>query len=289
MTPYYQDSLVTLYRGDARSVFPHLQVRPTCIIADPPYGDTSLGWDSRVRGWPEALYPWTAETCSLWCFGSLRMFLQTARDFSGWQFAQDLVWEKQNGSSFHADRFKRVHEHVAHFYKGLWSTLHKKPIYTPDATARTVRRKRRPPHMGHIEAGSYESQDGGPRLMRSVIYERSCHGYAAHPTQKPVALVNLLLQYSVWRQPGASVLDPFIGSGTTAVACKAFGIPCIGIDIEAKYLDLAINRLAQESLDLQPSALGTTMRDLDAETERAIEADPTEAQRIAEKVRANAE
>lgn len=41
------------------------------------------------------------------------------------------------------------------------------------------------------------------------------------------------------------ILDPFLGSGTTAVAAKQLGRKCIGIELEAKYLDIAIERLKQ--------------------------------------------
>jgi site-specific DNA-methyltransferase (adenine-specific) len=66
---------------------------------------------------------------------------------------------------FHADRFKRVHELVAQFYRAdvPWSAVYNDVQTSPDATARTVRRKMRPPHTGHIDAGHYVSEDGGPR------------------------------------------------------------------------------------------------------------------------------
>ena len=49
---------------------------------------------------------------------------------------------------------------------------------------------------------------------------------------------------------GASVIDPFGGSGTTAVACKSIGIPCTLIEIEERYCEIAVKRLAQEILPL---------------------------------------
>jgi DNA modification methylase len=66
-----------------------------------------------------------------------------------------------------------------------------------------------------------------------------------HPTQKPKELMEWCLNFL----PDANlILDPFLGSGTTAVAAKQLGRKCIGIEIESKYLDIAIERLRQEQL-----------------------------------------
>jgi site-specific DNA-methyltransferase (adenine-specific) len=247
MKPYFQEDGITIYHGDCREVLPFLDPIDV-VITDPPYGDTSLDWDKPVPLWPQQIYPMARDSASLWCFGSFRMFYESD-GFVPWKLAQDIVWEKHNGSSFHADRFKRVHEHAVHFYKGKWESLYKNPIYTADATARTVRRKQRPPHIGHIEAGSYTSEDGGPRLMRSVIYARSCHGEAVHPTQKPISIIAPLVEYSC--KPISIVLDPFCGSGSTLIACKLAGVNSIGIEINERYCELAAKRLAQSVLDLR--------------------------------------
>lgn len=249
-TPYYEHGGVAIYHGDCREILPGLG-HVDAVVTDPPYEETSLDWDRFVRGWMDAA---EVVTSSLWCFGSLRFFRELSRtgEDSRWTFAQDLVWEKHNGSGFASDRFKRVHEMAAHFYRGEWADVYKKPVTTPDATARSVRRKQRPPHTGNIEAGSYLSHDGGPRLMRSVIYARSCHGYAEHPTQKPVAIVAPLLAYSV--PPGGSVADPFSGSGTTLVAAKAAGLRAIGIEIDERNCEIAAKRLSQEVLPLGGAA-----------------------------------
>lgn len=50
-TPYYADEQVTLYLGDCREVLPALGVTADCIVADPPYGETSLAWDRWPDGW----------------------------------------------------------------------------------------------------------------------------------------------------------------------------------------------------------------------------------------------
>jgi len=69
-----------------------------------------------------------------------------------------------------------------------------------------------------------------------------------HPCPKSVSLMrNLLTQLT---EPGKTILDPFLGSGTTAKACKELGLNCIGIESDPEYCDTAITRLAQQTLPL---------------------------------------
>lgn len=248
MTPYYSEGGIEIWHGDCRDVLPTLGP-VDAVLTDPPYGDTSLPWDVPVTDWTSLL-----DTANLWCFGSLRMFMEAARLgwFTGWRYGQEVVWEKHNGSSFHADRFKRVHELVVQHYRGPWADLYHEPPLTMDATARTMRRKRRPPHTGHIEASAYRSEDGGPRLMRSVLQVRSEHGRAVHPTQKPVALLRPIVTYSV--PVGGLVLDPFAGAGSTLLAARQEGRRAIGIEADERYCEAAAERFAQRTLDMESAA-----------------------------------
>lgn len=67
-----------------------------------------------------------------------------------------------------------------------------------------------------------------------------------HPTQKPLALMKWCLGFA----PDAkTVIDPFMGSGTTLEACKARGIAATGIEIEERYCEIAAKRLSQEVFD----------------------------------------
>lgn len=226
----------TLYLADCRDLLASIEA--DVVVTDPPYGVTSLEWDRTVQGWPEILRP-----RQLWCFGSMRFFL--GQSFPGWTYAQDIVWEKHNGSGIHADRFKRVHEHALHFYRGEWGTLTLQPQFTQDATARNVRRKTKPPHWGGIGESSYASEDGGPRLMRSVIYARSMHGMAVHPTQKPVAILKPLIEYSCPK--GGLVLDCFGGSFSTGVAALQAGRRFVGIEVDSQRFDTGC-RFLEDSL-----------------------------------------
>jgi site-specific DNA-methyltransferase (adenine-specific) len=245
MRPYYESDGIAIFCGDYRDVLPSLSSFDA-VVTDPPYGETSLEWDKKISGWMAAL---AEHTSCLWSFGSLQMFMDLAEknELFGWKRAQEIVWEKHNGSSFHADRFKRVHELAVQFYRGDWADVFKNPLTTADATARAVRRKKRPAHTGHIEASSYLSFDGGPRLMRSVIYSRSCHGYAEHPTQKPLEIIKPLLEYSV--RPGGSVLDIFSGSGSTLLAARDLGMQAAGIEIDESNCEIAAKRLSQKAFN----------------------------------------
>jgi site-specific DNA-methyltransferase (adenine-specific) len=243
MSPYYEDDHVALWHGDALTLLPELGTFDA-IVTDPPYGETSLGWDVWPKGWP-ALVAQSAR--SMWCFGSMRMFLDQRDEFAAWKLSQDIVWEKHNGSGFHADRFRRIHEHATHWYRGEWAEIRHETPTTATATARTVRRKARPAHTGHVEASSYTSIDGGPRLMESVIYARSMHGKAIHPTEKPVAVLEPLIEYAV--APGGVVLDPFAGSGSTGVAARNIGRRAVLVEAREEQCEATARRLSQGVLD----------------------------------------
>lgn len=82
-----------------------------------------------------------------------------------------------------------------------------------------------------------------PRYFPPTVLDWSYTGNKLHPTQKPVmSLVPLIKAYS---KPGDVVLDPFIGSGTTAVAAKKTGRDYIGIELSEEYYRNAVKRLQQ--------------------------------------------
>ena len=100
-------------------------------------------------------------------------------------------------------------------------------------------------HGRQWEACLFYPQEGHEFIKRipDVIYTART-GNNLHPTEKPVELIKIILAANV----GQTVLDPFIGSGTTAVACKELGRDFIGIELSEKYCEIARNRLAQDLL-----------------------------------------
>lgn len=245
---FYSDDLVTLYLGDFRDVLPSVASADVAVV-DPPYGDTSLEWDRITMDWLPLIGSALAPAGSLWLWSSMRHLLTVGGtvEAAGWRYSQDNVWEKHNGSSSAADRFRRVHEHAVMFYRGDWADVHHEPQFSADATARDVRRKQRPAHWGKIGEASYRSEDGGPRHMRSVMFERSSHGSAIHPTQKPLGVTITLLQYSC--PPGGLVVAPFAGSGTDLLAARMCGRRAIGVEIDEAYAEKTALRLSAGTLD----------------------------------------
>lgn len=81
-----------------------------------------------------------------------------------------------------------------------------------------------------------------------VIYHGDCLEITKELPDKSVDLVLTDPPFKRLSNEGATILDPFLGSGTTARACKDLGRKYIGIEIEKKYCDIAVQRLGQEVL-----------------------------------------
>lgn len=249
--PYYQDDTVTLWLGDVREVLPALDIQPDLVVADPPYGETSLAWDR----WPDGWVAVAADAASsMWCFGSMRMLLRRGAELGRyWHLSQDVVWHKPYGSGIAADRFRRVHEHVTHWYRGGWNLVYHQtprvPYYGPDSR-HGYSRSGSDGHTGALKAG-YEWIDDGTRLMRSIIEAPTMWRRGAiHKTEKSVELLRPLIEYGC--PPGGLVLDPFAGSCSTALAARLTGRRAVLIEADEAMCERAVRlRLAQDVVPLE--------------------------------------
>lgn len=239
--PYWSDGTITLYCGDALGLLADhaADLAADCIVTDPPYGETSLAWDRWPAGWPDLA---ARAVSSMWMFGSMRMFLARRDDLAAWNLSQDIVWQKRAGTNFAADRFRRVHEHAAHWYRGLWRDIYKDPQREPGEgkEKRRLIRNEQPPHVGKIGPAVYTY--GDTRLMHSVIPVPGLRGRALHPTEKPAGILAPLVAYSC--PPGGVVLDLFAGSGSTLAVARAAGRRAIGIEADERYCEIAARRLS---------------------------------------------
>jgi site-specific DNA-methyltransferase (adenine-specific) len=121
-------------------------------------------------------------------------------------------------------------------------------------TIGTFAHEGRPPSAnGHGDSG------GASRFFPTFLYEAKApvserpraNDGSAHPTVKPLDLMRWLVRLVT--PPGGTVLDPFMGSGTTAEACVIEGFYCIGIERDETYLPLAVARLSKP---IQPDMFG---------------------------------
>lgn len=88
----------------------------------------------------------------------------------------------------------------------------------------------------------YSKWNGGGRVG-TFTHNKNSGGKHLHETQKPVPLMKELI--SLFSNEGDTILDPFMGSGTTGVACAKLGRKFIGIEIEPKYFDIACRRIEE--------------------------------------------
>ena len=79
------------------------------------------------------------------------------------------------------------------------------------------------------------------RILHGGVVNADGTGKRVHPTQKPIAL---MAESILWAASKADIIiDPFMGSGTTGVACVKLGRKFIGIELESKYFDIACQRI----------------------------------------------
>ena len=96
------------------------------------------------------------------------------------------------------------------------------------------------------QEGFAVSDRGVPDVFRHKVGSYKEFG---HPAEKPPGLFRRILETANVPR-GELVVDPFLGSGTTAIAARALGLRCIGIEAEERWCELAASRLTQATLDL---------------------------------------
>jgi len=150
----------------------------------------------------------------------------------------EWIWEKSRATGFLHARHSplKAHENILVFYE-------KTPKYNPQFTSgkpyRTGCGGRFIPHLGRHIGGAI-TENSGFRYPRTVLRVPS-EGQGIHPTQKPVALFEYLIR--TYTNPGDLVLDTFMGSGTTAVACINTDRNFIGFERDPDFFQLAEKRI----------------------------------------------
>ncbi len=228
LVPYYEDSAVRLYHGDCRDILPQLEAADH-VITDPPYGDATHSNAASNRGIGHAkkaidfaaindadvasILRILGPKCGRWFVATMQWQHIAALELATpepWEFVRFGVWVKTNPMpQLSADR-------PAHGWDGI-AYLHNKAA------------KKR--WRGGGEHGNWI----GPVVTNGL-----------HPTGKPEAFVERLV--TQFTDDGDLILDPFSGSGTTAVVAKRMGRRCIAIELDDEACRVT-NEVDDEMID----------------------------------------
>lgn len=228
MTPYYERSGVTIYLGDCREILPHIAA--DVLITDPPYG-VNLGKhgganDGRrdhvlVKAGYDS-YDDTPENFDAVVVPAIQQALAiTAR---GLVFcAGHMAWRLPPAAAIGG-------------------------VFLPAACGRTA--------WGYNSFAHCLLYGAAPDLHKGAkpigITSTAAANGMGHPCAKPVEWMRWAVALA--SRPTETILDPFMGSGSTLRAAKDLGRLAIGIEIEERYCEIAAKRLAQDILPLAPAA-----------------------------------
>lgn len=235
------------------------------IIADPPYFQVLLGqrWDNSWQS-EEDYLEWTLRWVSC-CKKVLRedglmfVFGQLGKREHVWlhecsllaremQFHDMIIWDRAVGYNERPDSFTPQYEMILVLRKTRDSRPYfdKGAVRIPYDEAR-IKSYLKDPRYKDMEARERHLRKG--RYATNILRVPSLKGCSkervGHPSQKPLALIKQLILAST--REGDAVLDPFLGSGTTAIAAEALGRQWTGIEIDAGYIEICRERLGQAS------------------------------------------
>ena len=218
--PYYSEDGITIYCGDCREILPEIEA--DVLVTDPPYG---ISFVSNMRGarretWRSAGRPVSIagdEDTSL-RDEVLALWSGPALVFGTWKAPRPIQTR-----------------HVLTWIKGDHLGMGDLSVPWRPNTEEV-----------YVIGSGFVGHRGSSALDYPAPVSWASRG-RVHPHQKPVPLLAALLA----KCPPGAILDPFMGSGTTLVAAKLLGRRAIGIEIEERYCEIAVQRLAQGVLLLE--------------------------------------
>ena len=189
------------------------------VVTDPPYGVRKKeDWDDKdnfirkINVWIDECMRVSKNGVVWFCAGKMLPYILKDREDS---FHRLLFWNKPSGSQFNGASNNNI-----------WYSV--EPILI-------------------FEKGDLKKKGKSSKFGYSFFDART-HKFDdfKHPTAKPYLLIQWILKH--YSDENDLVLDPFCGSGTTAVACKQLNRNFIGFEISQKYVDIANKRLKQNNL-----------------------------------------
>jgi site-specific DNA-methyltransferase (adenine-specific) len=216
--PYYEHEGITIYHGDCREILPNIEADTVdLVLTDPPY---LVGYKGR---WGSDWMPIANDETDDWLIPAFSEMYRVLKSdglmvsFYGWPRVDAFM------AAWRTCGFKPVSHMV--WIKNVWG-------------------------LGYYTRGQHEPlfvlampDTKKPERAISDVIEFNRVTNPVHPTEKPVGALRPVIE--AMSLDGGTVLDPFMGSGTTLRAAKDLGRRCIGIEIEEKYCEIAAKRLQQ--------------------------------------------
>ncbi len=228
------------------------------IFADPPYNLGKAEWDTfeSHQQYIDWSLQWIVEAArvlkprgTLYICGFSEILADikhpASRYFSGVRW---IVWHYKNKANLGND-WGRSHESILHFRKGKKFTMNIDDVRVPYGN-HTLKYPEHPQAVtsqygkGQPRSTTWRPHPKGAKPKDVIEIPTTCNGMnekTPHPTQKPEELVRKFVLVS--SNPGDLVIDPFLGSGTTAVVAEQLGRKWSGCDISATYCDWAVERI----------------------------------------------
>ncbi len=253
-----------LLHGDILQELPKLpDASVQAVIADPPYFNVleDEAWDTQWKT-PEDYLDW----CEAWAAECLRVLRPDGLAFifgqpgkrehsfihlmsrlsMKHQFHDLIIWDRAVGYNERRDSFTPQYEMILVLRKGGEPKFNKDAVRIPydektiTAYLRDKRYKDLDARRAHLEAGKFATN-----ILRIPSLKGASKEKCGHPSQKPLDLITKLIACST--DEGDTVLDPFLGSGTTAVAAESMNRRWIGIEREPAYIQITEGRLSAAS------------------------------------------
>ncbi|MFH1110945.1 MAG: DNA methyltransferase [Planctomycetota bacterium] len=216
--PYYEEpeSGIVIYHADCRDILPLLPKVDLVLVTDPPYGISyDASHDKYKNGISREEAEWDKQPFDPAHLIALGL--------------PSIIW---GGNCFSS----KLPDHPG-WLCWVKTVRDGAEIRQADMEMAWTNCIRRPQTIRHLWIGAYRDSESGKQNF--------------HPTQKP----ERVMRWCISLLPGAAaILDPYMGSGTTLVAAKQLGRRAIGIEIEEKYCAIAVERLRQAVLPLEPAA-----------------------------------
>ena len=228
------------------------------VLCDLPYGTTACKWDTIIPFEPLwKQYERIIKPNGAIVLTASQPFTSALVMSNPKLFKCEWIWEKQKASNFMSMKYQpaKYHENILVFGKGtitynpkMWTIQDdkmdkRKTVNNPNTNKDC--------HLGNIVRT--RKKDDGSRYPKSILkIDKSINGNI-HPTQKPVALFEYLI--NTYSNENDLVLDNCAGSGTTAIACLNTNRQFIVMEKEQKYYDIILKRVGDFNKNFEPQTL----------------------------------